>query len=184
MVEKIALTGAPGSGKTSVLQELECIYEERTIPEAAEDIIKYLQAKGNPKPWELPDFQDRILRLQLQREEQAEQLEGRAFIDRGILDGMAYYQLHGKTLSEAMQEAVKQAEGRYEKVFLIEIRDNCQKTGIRRENLKEARVLEKLQHKNYTDAGYNVEIIPLIRIEDRAKRILRSLQELKGGEEK
>ena len=190
MIEKIAITGAPGSGKSSILKELEYAYQERIIPEAAEDIIKYLQAKGNPEPWLLPGFQNQILKLQLQREKQAEECQGRVFIDRGILDGLAYYQLRGQTPTKEMQKAISTTPGRYQKVFLAEIGDHCQKTGVRREDLEEARILQELQYKNYTDAGYTVERLPYERIEERARRVLNSLEtkmklkELKGGERK
>lgn len=174
MIKRIALTGAPGSGKSSILKELEYIHGERIVAEAAEDIIKYLQAKGNPRPWELADFQDKILKLQLQRERQTENLEGRIFIDRGILDGLAYYQIQKREPSEAMRRAIEDTRGRYQRVFLIEIGDNCQRTGVRREDMEEAKILQELQYRNYTEAGYRVERIPYIGIEERAKRILTS----------
>ena len=188
MVQKIALTGAPGSGKSSILREMELTYEERIIPEAAEDIIRYLQTKGNPRPWELLDFQDRILDLQIQREKQIENIGGRVFMDRGILDGLAYYQLKGKTPSESMLRAIEESNKRYKKVFLIELGNDCQKTGIRREDLREAKELERLQYENYTKAGYKVERVPYLGIEKRAKIILdilflSNLEEWKGGEE-
>lgn len=184
MIQKIALTGAPGSGKSSIIREIEFTYRERIIPEAAEDIIKYLQVKGDSRPWELPDFQDKILELQMQREKQTENLEGRIFIDRGILDGLAYYQLKGKTVSEAMLRAIEESSRRYTKVFLIELGDDCQKNGIRREDLVEAKELERLQYDNYTKVGYEVVQVPYLRIEERAKIILSHLEHMKGGEER
>lgn len=174
MVERIVLTGGPGSGKSSILEELEYAHGERIIHEAAEDIIKYLHAKGHEKPWELPDFQDYILKLQLQREEQYTQGE-RVFIDRGILDGLAYYQLHGKSPSEAMEKAIEQTRSRYKKVFLIELGNTCQKTEVRKEELSEALELERLQFRNYAEAGYNVERIPYWSVEDRALKVLEQL---------
>jgi len=116
-MEKIILTGAPGSGKSSILKELEYVYGERIIPEAAEDVIKYLQARGDPEPWKNSDFQDKILRLQIQRERQVENLEGRVFIDRGILDGLAYYQIDRREPTLAMRKAIEESVGRYAGVF-------------------------------------------------------------------
>lgn len=172
MIKKIALTGAPGSGKSSIIRVLKYNYLERTIDEAAEDIIKTLRKQGIERPWEMKDFQDRILNLQLQREQQIEKLEGRVFIDRGILDGLAYYQLQGKNPSRAMEQAIEKTRGRYEKIFLIEIGKSCESNGIRREDIETARRLEELQYKNYTKTGYKVERIPYIEIEERARRIV------------
>jgi predicted ATPase len=183
-MKKIVLTGAPGSGKSSIIRVLQYDLNERTIAEAAEDIIKILQGQGIEKPWEREDFQDRILELQLQREQQVEELEGRVFIDRGILDGLAYYQLQGKTSSEAMKQAIENTRERYEKIFLIEGGNSCEKNAVRREDLEEAKKLEELQYRNYTEAGYSVERVPYLGIAKRARRILESLTELKGGERK
>jgi predicted ATPase len=171
MIEKIVLTGAPGSGKSSTIRILEYDYGERTIAEAAEDMIKTLRKRGYEKPWELSDFQDNILELQLQREQQVKQLEGRVFIDRGILDGLAYHQLRGQ--KEAMKWAIENARGRYSKVFLMERGTACEKNGIRFENPEEAQKLEDLQYQNYTNAGYKVERIPFIKPEERARMIIK-----------
>lgn len=175
MIEKIALTGAPGSGKSSTIRILEYDWQERTIGEAAEDMIKTLRKQGYEKPWELLDFQDKILELQLQREKQVEQIEGRVFIDRGILDGLAYFQIKGMHLTPAMKAAARncRATKRYSKVFLMEReKGRVEKNGIRFEGEEEAQRLEDLQYQNYTNAGYNVERIPHITPEERARMII------------
>ncbi len=182
MIEKIALTGAPGSGKSSIIRTLEYEWKEKVINEAAEDIIKYFKAKGIQEPWRLTDFQDTILELQLQREAEREHEPGRVFIDRGFLDGLAYYQIQGKTPSEAMKKAIEDTRGRYQKVYLIELGDNCEKTNIRKENLDEALKLQELQYQNYSNAGYDVERIPYTEIGQRTEKILKCLAQLKGGD--
>jgi len=178
MIDKIVLTGAPGSGKSSTIRILEYDYGERTIAEAAEDMIKTLRKRGYEKPWELSDFQDQILDLQLQREQKVEQLEGRVFIDRGILDGLAYHQLRGQ--NEAMKWAIENARGRYSRVFLIEReKGRVEKNGIRFENEDEAQRLQDLQYQNYTNAGYNVKRIPWLTPEERARMIIKICGEKK-----
>lgn len=181
MIQKIILTGAPGSGKSSVIRTLEYDWQERTIAEAAEDMIKTLRRKGYEQPWQLPDFQDKILELQLQRERQVENIEGRVFIDRGILDGLAYYQLNGREPSTAIKAARISCEAeRYYKVFLMERPSTIEKNGIRFENADEAQKLQELQYKNYTEAGYKVEVIPYeLGIERRAQMILKKTGEIK-----
>jgi len=173
--EKIALTGAPGSGKSSILKELEMIWGENIIAEAAEDIIKYLQSHGNPRPWELQNFQDYILCLQYRREGQMEALNERVFIDRGILDGLAYCQRSCREPSPIMNKAIKETLGRYKRVFLIELGNDCQRNNVRREDLQEALELQELQFRNYTEAGYKVERIPYLNIRERARMIVESL---------
>lgn len=58
-MRRFILTGTPGSGKTSVIMELEKL-GHAVIHEAATDVISQEQAKGIEKPWEEPDFVDQI----------------------------------------------------------------------------------------------------------------------------
>lgn len=177
MIEKIILTGAPGSGKSSVSRALEFYYGERIIAEAAEDMIKTLKKEGHEKPWELPDFQDRILKLQLQRERQVEQYNGRVFIDRGILDQLTYYQLQGRPYSEALKKAI-QEQSRYSRVFLIERGEKCENNGVRRETPEQADEHQRLHLQNYTNAGYRVERIPYLKDpQERADLIMEKVRE-------
>ena len=81
MTQKYILTGAPGSGKSSIILELER-RGEYVVREAAEDVIKLAQAKGVEKPWINPGFQKEILRFQIQREQRIHPDAKRAFIDR------------------------------------------------------------------------------------------------------
>src|SRR3989338_538036 len=89
MTKTYILTGGPGTGKSSLILALEQ-RGEYTIREAAEDHIKLRQANGIKEPWTEPDFQDLILDLQLRREERIPKETEKAFIDRGLPDGLAY----------------------------------------------------------------------------------------------
>ncbi len=179
MVEKYILTGGPGSGKSSVNLELEIIYGIRKIDEAAEDIITFHKKRGNETPWQLPDFQDQILKLQLQREKEIETLEGRVSIDRGIIDQLAYYQINGMNYSQTLQEALKNHKG-YTKVFLLEAGNKIEQNGIRRENLEEALIHQRLHFENYMKAGYKVNPIPWLESpKERAEMIIKMIGERK-----
>lgn len=161
-MKKYILTGGPGSGKSSIILELEA-QGEIVVREAAEDFIRLQQARGIAQPWLLEDFQDRILELQLQREKEIERT-GRAgvFIDRGTLDGLAYYQILGKEPSEKMKLELRKhrTEKPYAKIFLIENLGACQTNQVRREDLAEALELERLQELNYRKhAGYGRDVI-------------------------
>jgi predicted ATPase len=54
-MRNIILTGMPGSGKTSVIEELKKI-GYKVVTEAATDLIKEKQNMGDLKPWENPNF--------------------------------------------------------------------------------------------------------------------------------
>jgi len=83
------LTGGPGSGKTTLLEELEK-RRYKIDKEAAKDVILEEQGKGVKEPWQKPDFQEKIVDLQLKRENELPRGNAVVFIDRGIPDGLAY----------------------------------------------------------------------------------------------
>src|SRR3954447_7099828 len=74
------LTGTPGSGKTAVLRQLE-VNGHAVVEEAATDVIALGQALGDPRPWERPDFAERILRLQNRRASMVD-ADSTVFFDR------------------------------------------------------------------------------------------------------
>jgi len=176
MTKKYILTGGPGSGKSSLILSLEH-RGEYCIREAAEDIIRYRQALGNKEPWLNPEFQDWILKLQQQREAGIPKGIERAFLDRGILDGLAYFKKNGKEPSEAIKEATKNLD--YEKTaFLIENLGNCLKTEVRRESLEEALQIERLIEETYRNLGYEIKKIKAGPLEERTDKILEKRDEL------
>lgn len=166
MTNKYILTGGPGSGKSSILLELE-LRGEYTIREAAEDVIRRSQADGIEMPWERPDFQERILQLQIQREKAIPKGIERAFIDRGIPDGLAYAQDGTKTYWQ-----IGAAIPIYDGVFLIENLGQTATNKVRRENQEEALKLERKFGSIYEALGYKVQRIPAGSVKERAKAIL------------
>ena len=57
MIRKFVLTGGPGSGKSSIILELER-RGEYVVREAAEDVIRLEQAKGIKNPQESEMLQE------------------------------------------------------------------------------------------------------------------------------
>ena len=66
-MKRYILTGTPGSGKTSIIFELKRL-GYAVVEEAATDVIGLEQMHTNPEPWMQPDFIDKIVRLQKQRQ--------------------------------------------------------------------------------------------------------------------
>lgn len=169
MTQKYILTGGPGSGKSSVLLELER-RGEYIIREAAEDVIKLAQSKGVEKPWELANFQRDILNIQIQRERAIPQDIRRVFIDRGIPDGLAYT----KQGTDIYKEIKSQCP-RYSGIFLIENLGGTEQNKVRREDNGEALELELILGEIYTInpvGGYKVVHIPPQSVIERADDIL------------
>jgi predicted ATPase len=173
MTKKYILTGAPGSGKSAIVLELEQ-RGEIVVREAAEDIIKLNQAKGIERPWELENFQDQILDLQIQREYRIPRTLGYAIIDRGILDGLAYLNMESKTAKRINEELGRDSRIPYSKtIFLIEQLGTIDKNKVRREDYLEALKLEKKFEGIYQEYGFNIERIPALPVKERADIILK-----------
>ncbi len=162
------LTGGPGSGKTSLLNCLEFYHNEFTIREAAEDYIKLQQALGIGDPWNNPNFQKEILDLQLKRKKNIPQGIDRIFVDRDVIDGLAYL-TPGRLYNHILSEAKKQT---LEKVFLIENLGQTDTNIVRRENQEEAIMLENKLSGLYTSMGYDIIRIPSAPIKERTEMIM------------
>ena len=171
MTRKYILTGAPGSGKSSILLDLES-RGEHIIREAAEDVIKLYQARGIEKPWEMPNFQKRITDLQIQRESRIPNDIRRVFIDRGIPDGLAYTRKESDIYKEIMKNIRP-----YEGVFLINMIGNPEKTKVRIEDYEEALEIERKINEVYLFLGYEIPKIPADSIEERTNIILDIIDE-------
>lgn len=94
--QKIVLTGAPGSGKSTISRELERRHPGKfvVVPEAATQVYLALGRKWNELTLdERRDAQRRMYELQLKQEaETAARYPGQAMLlDRGTIDGAAYW---------------------------------------------------------------------------------------------
>jgi predicted ATPase len=171
-MKRYVLTGGPGTGKSCILQALEA-RGEHTIKEAAEDHIKLRQAQGQPEPWTEADFQDKILELQVQREERVHPEAERVWIDRGVADGLGYAEPGTETYERILEEAKKR---HYDKIFLVESLDHTKKTKIRREDREEAQKLGDKMKEVYLSLGYELITIPDGPLEERIGRVLEETE--------
>lgn len=176
---KYILTGGPGSGKSSILLALES-QGEYIIREAAEDHIRLRQAQGKKDPWTEHDFQEKILELQCSREFYIPPDRLRVFIDRGVLDGLAYLPDDKRDLyNQVMRTKIIQEYGYrpYDRIFLIENLGSTEKTDVRREDQDEALRLENSLYEIYQKHVGDVVRIPAAPLEQRVKQVLDNVHE-------
>jgi predicted ATPase len=174
-MQRIIITGAPCSGKTTILQSLANM-GYCTFDESAREIIKQELLKGSDVlPWQnLNAFSRTVLPFQIENHQNAG--KGLNFYDRGIPDIAAYQQKSNQPVFEELQQAINSY--RYHKTVFItppwkEIYENDSE---RKESFEEAITIHKFLVKSYSENDYELVEIPKLKLEERLNFILEYLQ--------
>jgi predicted ATPase len=160
------LTGTPGSGKTSVIMELEKL-GYAVIHEAATDVISQEQAKGIKKPWEEPDFIDQIAHMQKERQMNA--TGDLQFYDRSPFCTYAlgkYLADHKNiefTPSPVLLDEIDRClkNGVYQnQIFFLENLGFIEHTDARKISYEDALIFEQIHLDVYKEFGFDIMIVP------------------------
>ncbi len=172
--KKYVLTGAPCSGKTTLLNKL-ASKGFQVISEVARMIIeRELKKNSDVLPWVNRDkFQREVMRKQIELEAKLKPWPP-AFLDRGIPDGIAFYLLDGLEPPKELVELSR--KNRYDKIFLLELIPEYEKDHVRREDPEQAQKLQELILKVYTDLDYEVIVLPP-GVEKRVKLVMKYISE-------
>jgi predicted ATPase len=165
-IKRFILTGTPGSGKTSVLMEIEKSGYV-VVPESATDVIALEQAKGIEKPWEEPEFVDQITYMQKKRQMNA--TGDLQFFDRSPFCSLALdkYLSHQKNIQftpspillDEMERCLK--DGIYQKkVFFFENLGFIEHTDARKISYEDALVFEQIHFDVYKKFGFDIMMVP------------------------
>ncbi|MEZ0224702.1 MAG: AAA family ATPase [Alphaproteobacteria bacterium] len=172
-----AITGAPSSGKTSVIEELAhrgYAIQNEVARELIADALRQGKTLAEVRDADhVQDLQRRILKLKLAREKGLDR-DALVFTDRGTPDSIAYFRL-AKMDTTAAIEASKIF--RYRAVFLFDRLPQFSKDGVRTESEQQAKEIERMLIEDYTALGYEVTRVPVIPVAARADFILQKLSE-------
>lgn len=178
-VKKIIITGGPGTGKTSIINEL-LRRDFVCLEEVSRQVILDAQKKGieqlfltNPLL-----FSDKLLEGRKKQFHKALSNDREfTFLDRGIPDIVAYMDFLGTSYPERFIEACKKHT--YEHVFIlapwqqIYVSDN-----ERYENFDQALQIHDHLVNTYSRYGYDLHDVPFDSIEKRTDFILNIVKNL------
>lgn len=167
------ITGAPNSGKSTILKELEK-QGYKAYEEWARVYIDSEMQKGKTieeiRVNEL-EFQKKILKLKIDFEKTLNP-SSLLFLDRGIPDSIAYMKLCGYGKDPILKKASKNCT--YKKVFLMEL-IKYESDYARTESQEEALILDRLLEDAYKDLGMNVIRVPKMPVAERMSFIINNL---------
>lgn len=170
------LTGASRIGKTKLLEYLSFL-GYRTCPEVARIYIDNELSKGTTMDEIAANnaeiFQKKVVQLQFEVENRLNEKD-LIFLDRSIVDSIAYAKIYNRDISQEMQQGIIR---RYKKVFLLDQLYSYYTDYIPYEDKEQLRRTHKVFEQTYTELGYDIIRVPVASIEERANFILEYVRE-------
>lgn len=177
---KAVIDGGPGTGKTSIIEELEK-RKYNVAPEAARIVLHRRKYRGNPNltKKEITEIQKEIWKLSIKEYRSAitEKRNHILFFDRGIFSGLSYLILGKIKIPKSMLDQAKLVI--YDTVFIVHplpkrfyIKDDVRKESYN----KSIKIHKKIIHA-YKKFGYKPIIVPFGTVRQRTDFILKKLKE-------
>ncbi|MBU3904521.1 MAG: ATP-binding protein [Nanoarchaeota archaeon] len=173
MAKRIVITGASGTGKSSIIEMIHdkgfCV-EHEIARELIDDLRRY--GHKNPHKENRDSFQKEVLHRQLEREKKLIDFEGIVFFDRGIIDNIAYYRLDEMEPPGYLKNLARDI--RYDYIFYLEpiSKDKLQNRNL---NDKERIYVGQLILNEYLRYGYNPIKVPELTPDERINMIFTKL---------
>jgi len=171
-------TGAPGSGKTAIVRQLE-LDGFSVVEEAATDVIALKQAQGVAEPWRHPSFIDSIVELQSRRQAHAScKMDEIQFHDRSAICTAALAVYLGYPPSDALSRELARLDKEavfQRRVFFIQNLGFIKPTESRRISFEDALRFELVHEETYRKYGFECVFIAPGRLCDRVDAIVRAV---------
>jgi len=167
------VTGAPSSGKTTLLKELEKL-GYRVIHEVARAFIEMEMEQGQTLEKIRADketFENRVLHAKIAIEESLSKNQVIIF-DRAIPDSIPYFALAGLDTKGVIEKSPRH---RYKKVLVLD-RLPYAKDQARIEDRETAARLDRELEASYRMLGYEVKRIGVMSVQDRLRLMLQEIE--------
>ncbi len=163
---KYVITGGPNAGKTSVIDLL----SREGYPVLSETSRIVIEVKGI-MPWDNQElFCEEFRKMQIAREKK---LMGKvSFLDRSLVDPVAYAELDGCRINPLIYENIEQA-GYERDVFLFEMLPEYQTDSQRMESLQLALAVHQRMREVYDRLGFRVIDVPLFSPHENESKKMR-----------
>jgi predicted ATPase len=175
------ITGGPGVGKTTLLEELKRRNYE-IVPEIARELIKEQQKdNGKALPWENKNlYKEMMFDRSISSFEEIDNhtnKEKPIFFDRGFLDTICYAELIESKISERMKSYAE--NWRFNKsVFMLPPWQEIYETdNERKQDWKEAVLTFEKMSETYKHYGYRIIEIPKKPVSERADFVLEFIEQ-------
>ncbi|WP_417887836.1 AAA family ATPase [Zunongwangia sp.] len=174
--KKIVITGGPGTGKSSIIMELEkrgytCLHE------ISRQVTLEAQKQGIDQLFlERPIlFSEKLLEGRLKQHKIASKSEEKIiFLDRGIHDVVAYLDFFSTSYKEPFMSTCEQ--NKYDQVFILPPWEAIYKSDNERyENFQEATEISTYISATYKKYGYKPITVPTGTVSNRTDFILKNL---------
>jgi predicted ATPase len=177
-MKSFILTGAPGSGKTAILRQLE-LDGFSVVEEAATDVIALAQAQGLSEPWTLPSFIGSVADLQRRRLLRAsDEPDEIQFHDRSAVCTAVLAEYLGHPASDILSrelERIKTEAIFQRRVFFIRNLGFITSTEARRISFEESLRFERIHEEIYRSFGFEIVSVETGSVSDRVAAIKAAL---------